>query len=200
MHNYRYLSILRNRIRNRLTKYVNIVRFHLYGIETGDNFVVHGMPYIRLFKSAKVRIGSNFYMSNGLNINALSSNRRGSIYATDNAEIIIGNNVGMSSCVLWCHEKISIGDNVKIGANCVLIDTDSHSLDPVKRRSPLTDGGISSPITIGNDVFIGMNCIVLKGVTIGDRTIVGAGSVVTNSIPNDCVVAGNPAKIIKQTR
>ena len=195
--NYRYFSILRNRIRNRLSSYVNRVRFHLYGINTGDNCVIHGFPYIRLFETAEVRIGSDFYMSSGLNINALASNRRGSIYATDNAKIIIGNNVGMSSCVLWCHEKITIGDNVKIGANCFIIDTDSHSLDPIKRRSPLTDGGVSEPISIGNDAFIGMNCTILKGVSIGERSIIGAGSVVVHSIPADCVAAGNPAKVIK---
>lgn len=56
---------------------------------------------------------------------------------------------------------------------------------------------MSSPIIIEDDVFIGMNCLILKGVTIGARSIIAAGSVVTKSIPSDCIAAGNPAKVIK---
>lgn len=137
-------------------------------------------------------------MSNGDNVNALASNKRGSFYATDNAEIRIGDKVGMSSVVLWCHKRITIGNNVKIGANVVLIDTDSHSLDFNKRRNPMTDWSEPKEIVIEDDVFIGMNSIILKGVQIGARSIVGAGSVVTKSIPSDCVAAGNPARIIKK--
>lgn len=56
---------------------------------------------------------------------------------------------------------------------------------------------ISSPVKLGNDVWIGANSTVLKGVEIGNRTIVAAGSVVTKSFPSDVLVAGNPAKIVK---
>lgn len=59
-------------------------------------------------------------------------------------------------------------------------------------------GGVSAPVTIEDDVFIGMNCVILKGVTIGARSIIAAGSVVTKSIPADCVAGGNPAKVIKR--
>lgn len=61
-----------------------------------------------------------------------------------------------------------------------------------------TDWGVSAPVTIEDDVFIGMNCVILKGVTIGARSIIAAGSVVTKSIPADCVAGGNPAKVIKR--
>ena len=65
------------------------------------------------------------------------------------------------------------------------------------RRGQNTDWGISSPIVIEDDVFIGVNCIILKGVTIGARSIIAAGSVVTKSIPADCIAGGNPAKVIR---
>ena len=87
---------------------------------------------------------------------------------------------------------------MKIGANSILIDTDSHSLDYRMRRSPSTDGGKTMPIVVEDDVLIGANCIILKGVRIGARSVVGAGSVVTRDVPPDTVVAGNPAVVIKK--
>lgn len=185
------------RIRNRISSYYNLIRLKMYGVEHGKHCVVHGKLYIRLFPTAKVKIGDNLYFSSGWGINPICTNRRGMIYATEDACITIGNNVGMSSTVLRAKQKITIGNYVKIGANCVIIDTDAHNIDFKVRRSPSTDWGISAPVVIEDDAFIGMNCIILKGVTIGARSIVAAGSVVTKSIPADCVAGGNPAKVIK---
>lgn len=170
----------------------------MYGVECGRHCVVHGKLYVHLFPSAKVKIGDNLYFSSGWGINALCANKRGMIYATHDACISIGDNVGMSSTVLWSHKKITIGNHVKIGGNCILIDTDAHNMDFLLRRSPSTDWGVSAPVTIEDDVFIGMNCVILKGVTIGARSIIAAGTVVTKSIPADCVAGGNPAKVIKR--
>lgn len=185
------------RVRNRLSSYWNLFRFRMYGVEYGKHCIVHGKLYINLFPTAKLKIGDNLYFSSGWGINALCANRRGMIYATENATITIGNNVGMSSTVLWAHKSITIGDHVKIGGNCILIDTDSHNKDYMIRRGQYTDWGVAEPIVIEDDVFIGMNCIILKGVTIGARSIIAAGSVVTKNIPADCIAAGNPAKVIR---
>lgn len=185
------------RIRNKLSSYINLIRLKAYRVKYGKNCVIHGKLYIKLFPSASVEIGDNFYCSSGMCVNALSTNKRGCIYATENANVIIGNNVGMSSVVLWSHQRITIGNYVKIGANTILIDTDAHNMDYQIRRGQWTDWGISSPIIIGDDVFIGADCIILKGCNIGARSIVAAGSVVTKSFPADCLIGGNPAKIIK---
>lgn len=185
------------RVRNRLSSYYNLIRLKMYGVECGRHCVIHGKLYINLFSTARVKIGDNLYFSSGWGINALCANKRGMIYATENARITIGNNVGMSSTVLWAHESITIGDHVKIGGNSILIDTDSHNMDYLVRRGQYTDWGVSKPIVIEDDAFIGVNCIILKGVTIGARSIIAAGSVVTKSIPADCVAGGNPAKVIK---
>ena len=86
------------------------------------------------------------------------------------------------------------------------MDTDAHNLDyKVRRSREIAHNGISidsltansKPIIIEKDVLIGTRCIILKGVTIGERSIIGSGSVVTKSIPSDCIAAGNPCKVIK---
>ena len=169
----------------------------LYGVRHGVNCVVQGRIYIKLFPTAECTIGDNFYFSSGKCINALCANKRGAIYITDHAKVIIGNNVGMSSTVLWCHRSINIGNNVKIGGNCTLIDTDSHSINYLQRRDYNTDIGVAKPIVVEDDVLIGMNTIILKGVTIGARSVIGAGSVVTKSIPPDSIACGNPAKVVR---
>lgn len=170
----------------------------MYGVSYGRNCVIQGKAYVKLSPTAVCKIGDNFYFSSGRCINALCANRLGAIYATDNASVIIGNNVGMSSTVLWCHESITIGNNVKIGGNCILIDTDSHSLDYMSRRDFRRDNGVTKPIIIEDDVLIGMISIILKGVRIGARSIIGAGSVVNKSVPPDSIVGGNPAKVIRK--
>lgn len=198
--NVRLIIRFLKRVRNRLSSYYNLFRLKIYGIEYGKHCVIHGKLYINLFSTAKLKIGDNLYFSSGWGINALCANRRGMIYATENATITIGNNVGMSSTVLWAHKSITIGNHVKIGGNCILIDTDSHNKDYMIRRGQYTDWGVAEPIVIEDDAFIGMNCLILKGVTIGARSIIAAGSVVTKSIPADCIAGGNPARVIKSLK
>ena len=112
------------------------------------------------------------------------------------ASLIIGNNVGMSSTRMWVHDSVTIGDNVKVGACVLITDTDAHPMNYEVRRTS-NEGTKSAPIVIEDDVWVGAHSIILKGVTIGARSVIGAGSVVTKSIPADCVAAGNPCKVIK---
>ena len=125
-------------------------------------------------------------------------NKQTSIYVQDNAKMKIGDNSGFSGTSIFCACNISIGRYCNIGGNTFIWDTDFHPLDYIKRRNNDESSIISKPIFIGDDVFIGANCIVLKGVNIGNRSIIGAGSVVTGIIPPDEVWAGNPAKFIKK--
>ena len=89
---------------------------------------------------------------------------------------------------------VSMGDNVWIAPN-TLITTVGHPISPKGRREHL---GISKPITIGNDVWIGGNVTILPGVTIGSNVVVAAGAVVTKDVPDNCVVGGVPAKVIRE--
>ena len=89
--------------------------------------------------------------------------------------------------------NITIGSNTLIGPNCSLY-TPQHPTDYMQRRKTIE---MALPITIGKDCWLGGNVTVCPGVTIGDRTVIGAGSVVTHDIPSDCMAAGNPCKVIK---
>lgn len=100
--------------------------------------------------------------------------------------------VNANSVFLDCAE-IRIGDNFQAGPGVQLL-TPEHPLDAVARRGEET----ARPIVIGDDVWIGGGAIVLAGVTIGDRSVIGAGSVVTKDVPSDVVVVGNPAKIVRR--
>lgn len=90
--------------------------------------------------------------------------------------------------------QVTIGDYVMIGPN-TLITTVNHPLSPRKRRGHI---GQAKPVTIGRDVWIGGNCTILPGVTIGNNVVIAAGAVVTKDVPDNCVVGGVPAKVIKE--
>lgn len=108
--------------------------------------------------------------------------------------IFIGNNfTGNYNITMLDIREIIIGDNVMIGPN-TLIATVGHPLSPMGRRKHL---GIARPVTIGNDVWIGGNVVILPGIKIGNNVVVAAGAVVTKDVPDNCVVAGVPARKIK---
>ena len=113
------------------------------------------------------------------------------------ATFIMGKSSGMSGTLIYCSSYIKIGDYVNIGGGTRIIDTDFHSLDWKCRRVFNETNAKSAPVYIGDDVFIGTGCIICKGVSIGSRSIIGAGSVVTKPIPSDQIWGGNPAKFIR---
>lgn len=93
--------------------------------------------------------------------------------------------------------QIQIGENVNIGSDCKIFDHDFHSIDYETRIHG--DSEIkTSPVHIDDGAFIGTNSIILKGVTVGKHSVVGAGSVVTKTIPDNEIWAGNPARFIRK--
>lgn len=184
---------------NKYILFINDIKF-------GKNLIIINKIYIKKHATAQIEIGDNFTFSNDDAINPLSRNLRGCIFADENSTIKFGNNVGISSACIWAKENIEIGNNVLIGGDCIIMDTDAHNLDYKIRAAKAVDergrnidkiSAKSSPIKIEDNVLIGTRCIILKGVTIGARSIIGSGSVVTKSIPSDCIAAGNPCKAIK---
>ncbi len=113
-----------------------------------------------------------------------------------NATIEIGDDVGMSGCSITAREKVSIGNRVLIGSGVLIFDNDAHPICPANRRYNY-EGVVSKPVIIHDDTFIGARAIIMKGVEVGEGSIVAAGSIVTKSVPPFSIVGGNPAKIIK---
>lgn len=182
-------------LRIKLYPHINRLILKANGAVFGKNLQIPG-KVSWLIEGSKLNIGDNFYLSSGNGVNPIASNLQADVYVEPGAALTIGNNVGMSSTRLWIHESVRIGNNVKIGGCVLITDTDAHPMDYVVRRSS-NEGTKSAPVVIEDDVWVGAHCIILKGVTIGARSIIGAGSVVTNSIPVDCVAAGNPCRVIK---
>ena len=118
--------------------------------------------------------------------------------------IEIGDQSGGSAVVLSSRSMIKIGKNVNLGGNARIFDHDFHALDPAHRRLGLDDQAPhirSAPVEIGDDVFVGANAIILKGVTLGERTIVAAGAVgFKGDYPPDSMLAGNPAEIVRRNQ
>lgn len=141
-------------------------------------------------------------MTSGDSFNHLCRSQRACIYVEKRASLVIGNNVGASSPSIWVKSFVKIGDNVKIGGDSIILDTDCHSINYLIRRDPKRDGSEanSNSIIIEDDVLIGTRCIILKGVKIGARSIIAAGSVVSKSIPSDCIAAGNPAVVVRNLK
>lgn len=202
MHKYRNLAFrIVPRIKTLSYILINRIYFKFIGVEYGGNLRVCNNIYIR--GKGNIIIGDDFSFSSGDCINPISRNIRGAFYpVTKESRIEIGNNVGISSSCLWARKCITIGNNVNIGGNCLIMDNDAHPHNYVERRkgdSSQTKEVVipADPIFIEDDVWIGANCIILKGVHIGARSIIAAGSVVTKDIPTDCIAGGNPCKVIK---
>lgn len=177
----------------------NMLKFSLNGIDFQKGLSLVGPIYIYKGNRSVVSIGRDFHVTSGIGLNPLTRNIRSMFHIRQNAQLIIGNNVGISSSCIWANQSIIIGNNVNIGGDSIIMDSDIHSLNYLDRRDSMIDymNSKKSPIIIEDDVFIGSRCIILKGVHIGARTVVAAGSVVTKSIPHDCIAGGNPCKVIK---
>lgn len=111
------------------------------------------------------------------------------------AKLVLGDKVYLNRSVsIDCHQEILIGNFCAIAENVQILDSDMHTIT----YSNQITSKHTQPIVIGNRVWIGRNAIILKGVSIGDGAIIGAFSVVTKDVPSKCIVAGNPARIIKE--
>lgn len=162
-------------------------------------FHSHGIPYISIARGGTCVIGNNFKMNNGLKGNPIGRPQPCTFVVDRNARLEIGSNVGISSTAIVAHSYVKIGNHVKIGGGVCIYDTDFHSLDAHERSDEQLDRSYEkkSPVIIEDYAFIGAHSTILKGVTIGKNSIIGACSVVTKSIPPNEIWAGNPARFIK---
>lgn len=190
-----FISILR-----KLQWIIVYIKFKLNNIHFKTDFKSNGIPIVSISLKSKVSIGYSFMMNNGKYHNMIGRQQPCYFVVRKGAELIIGNNVGISATTIVCWQKIVIEDNVRIGGGTVIYDTDFHSLISSDRLTIEEDFNKirKIPVLIKTGAFIGANCTILKGVTIGQNSIIGACSVVTKCVPKNEVWGGNPAKYIRK--
>ena len=174
-------------------------KFFIHDIKYQKGLYVDGRIIISPI-TGRVEIGKNFKIISRIDANLVGLQGPAIFQVIKTGKIKIGDNCGFSSPVLSSRSIIEIGNNVLLGGNVRIYDHDYHALDFKHRRRDVNAHSHikSEKVVIKDDVFIGTNSIILKGVKIGARTIIGAGSIVAlKNIPPDSFVAGNPAKIIK---
>lgn len=175
-------------------------------VEYGKNLLLKGVPAIFNQNGAKLKIGQNVTIKSSFLSNLVGLYSRTIIVTrVSGAEIEIGDNVGISGATIYARKKITIGENTCIGGNCKILDNDFHPVEAETRNQLLRDENSgdsdlvpSKEIRIGKNCFIGCNSIILKGAVLGDGCVVGAGAVVCGEFEDNCVVAGNPAKVVKR--
>lgn len=170
--------------------YTYLQRFlaRLQKVELGRGVIFNGPITISRFKYSRICIGDKCMFNSRDEFNPRGTRPSILMTLTDKAMLSIGEGCGMSGVSIIAHKKIIIGNNTMIGTNTKIADNDDHG-------DILGTG--DEPVIIGNNVFVGMNCLIMKGVTIGDNAIVGAGSIVTHDIPANMIAAGIPCKVIK---
>lgn len=169
----------------------------------GTPVIIRRKWYEKVFAKhigGNLSIGDNFCCHNKIDKNSIGLIQPCVFnIAIDNSTIKIGKNVGISGATINAASTIIIEDNVIIGSGCIITDTDSHPIDYNSRIVTNNNANTTtSPVTIKEGAFIGARSIILKGVTIGRHSVVGAGSVVSKSVPDNCIVCGNPAIIVKR--
>ena len=177
---------------------VTKILFKLNGVSIPRNFCSNGVPMIN--NAGRMEVGNSFKINNGNYFNKIGRQGVCIFNVGESGFLHIGKNVGMSSTAIVCRERIRIGDDVLIGGNTVIYDTDFHSKNPETRKGIKNNSNNSKrkeEVIIGDNVFIGAHTTILKGVHIGKNSLIGAGAVVTRNIPSNEIWAGNPASFIK---
>ncbi len=167
------------------------IKYIILKLENGHRFkasfpaIMSPLTEVTVEGKSKLRIGKKLKMHNGAKIRV----RKG-------GKLEIGKNFGMSNgCVVTAYEHIKIGDNVMLGPNVLIYDQD-HDYQ--------ADGGVAAmkfktaPITIGSNVWIGANTLILRGTTIGDNSVVGGGTVVKGTFPENSVIIQKRTTEVRQ--
>jgi len=171
-------------------------------VEFGDGFYCETAQIFRRLRSKKQRaviIGNHVSCYAGC-----------SFAIGENGHCTIGDFTLLNGALIMAEERIQIGSHCLVSWNVGIADSDFHPLEPAQRlidaqalapyftNRPARPKLKTAPVKIADNVWIGMNAVILKGVTIGENSVVAAGSVVTKSVGPNTIVAGNPAVVVKQ--
>ncbi len=185
--------------RNAINVFCNRFLFFRKNIKWGNKLRIHGRIRICAPRTPNIVIGENVLIHSGWRENPSGGGTTHTLfYLTNNSFLKIGNNAGISNSTIVAHDSVIIGDNVNIGVNCVIYDTDFHSVGYTDRIERPDVHIKKAPVIIDDGAWVCGHCIILKGVRVGKRAVVAAGSVVTKSIPDGELWGGNPAKFIRK--
>lgn len=155
-----------------------------------------GRPIISLARGSLLRFGRHVRLNSATRSNPVGCFQPCVLRTlSPDAELILEEGVGLSAAVVCAGKKIRIGEGTIVGSGAMILDNDFHRFDPAAQAWRDEYSSNARPIDIGRHVFIGARAIILKGVTIGDRALIGAGAVVTQDVPSQALAAGNPAVI-----
>ena len=187
-------------MRRRLLYPLVRMQFAWQGITWKPGWRIFGRPIIQKHRGSRIEAGPGLVLRSWARSNPLAPVHP-VVLATRSAdaEIVMGEECGFTGATIVAASRITMGDRVQVGGNAQVVDTDFHPLTPEGRAADF-NAGSTRPIVIEDDVFIGMNALILKGVTLGAGCVVGAGSVVSRDVPPRTIVAGNPAKVVRELR
>lgn len=164
-------------------------------IDYGKHLVINGRILIQ--GKGTIEIGDNVCINSHYSYNPVGGNKT-VFQVVGDGKLRIGNHVGISHAVIAAHCSVVIENNVMLGADCRIFDTDFHSISYQFRMEEPDTHVQKAPVRIKNGAFIGAGSFILKGVTIGAHSVIGAGSVVTKDVPDGEIWAGNPAVFIRR--
>ena len=169
---------------------LNFISAYFWNVKTGRGLKFYGKMHFLNQKCSQITIGNNCTFRSSKTSNWIGVDRPCMISTQGvNAVVQIGDNCGFSGTVIGAFLSITLGNNVRCGANTLITDSDWHLDDPRV--------GKPKPVLINDNVWLGVNSLVLKGVTIGKNSVIGANSVVVSDIPENVIAAGNPCKVIR---
>lgn len=173
-------------------------QFAWHGVQWGRGWRVFGRPIIQKHRGSRIDLGDELCLRSWPRSNPLAPTSP-VVLSTRRADALVqvGDGCGFTGTTLVAADRIRIGDRVVVGANASIVDFDFHPLTPEERTEDF-NAGAAAPIVIENGAFVGMEALILKGVTIGEGAVVGAGSVVTQDVPPRTVVGGNPAEVVRK--
>lgn len=181
---------MRSRIKNKIVFLYQDIRFKIYCLKKKCNI----KKYLKIYNSKYISLGKNVRIKNGARIECYDFFANNILFPKLIIEenVIIGYNF---SCLVA--DEVIIGKNTIIASN-VLITSENHGINPESKLQYHEQPLVTGKVIIGQGCWIGERAIILPNVSIGKKSIVSAGSVVTKDVPDYCIVVGAPAKIVKK--
>ncbi len=177
----------------------NRLAFAFHKVQCAEFPTIFGRILVAKFaKGGTIRMGKGVVINSSLRANPVGGTRTVFLIKGPQAVIELGDRVGMSNVTIGAYNRVTIGDDVWIGAGCKIFDNDFHSLVFEERIADVNIG--NRPVEIKARAFIGADSMILKGVTIGEEAVVGAKALITKSVPAGEIWAGNPAKKVGEVR